>query len=112
MANRERGHVQEPSREADSIQERSAPTRAKGPTAAEVAASVTRELMENMRWEEKNAQELAKYEGRWVVIAGQRVYCSGDSLEEVEEQALRGGLDKRDILVDYVHPFDITLYIR
>ncbi|MBM4035284.1 MAG: hypothetical protein FJ291_26365 [Planctomycetes bacterium] len=112
MGNRERGQLEEPSRGGDSGQERSAPPRAKGPTAAQVAASVTPELIENMRWGLANAQEIARHEGRWIVIARQRVYCSGDSLEEVEEQTLRGGLDKRDILVDCVCPFDMTSHIQ
>ncbi len=109
MAHKERSDLGEPLDRSNSGRGMSTSARTEGPTAAEFVASLSREHIDNMTWALENADELTKYEGRWVVIAGQRIFCSGHSLEDVEQQALRAGLDRRDILVEYVYPFDITL---
>jgi len=111
MAGKAQAQVEGPLQGGEVSQLAPARTRRKGPTAAEFVASLSREHIENMRWALLNADELSDYEGRWVVIASQRVYCAGDSLEEVEQQARRAGLDKRDILIEYVYPFDVTLVV-
>ncbi|MBM4041500.1 MAG: hypothetical protein FJ290_23610 [Planctomycetes bacterium] len=109
MANREHARAVEPAPDVEPRHRASAPVHPRGPSAAEFVASLSREHVRNLQWLLEHEDELAKYEGQWVLVAEQRIYCTGRTQEEVEERALQDGLKSGDFLLEYVFPFDISL---
>lgn len=68
----------------------------------EFVSRLSPEYIKNMQWLMQNPNELAGYEGQFVVIANQQIYCSGESREAVEKIISEDNIPRKDIVIERI----------
>lgn len=77
-------------------------------SAQEFVSRLSPELLKNMQWSMEHWGEFGRYEGQFIGIVNQQVYCSGNTREDVKKRIVEDGFSLKDVIIDYVDDFSAT----